>query len=149
MEQLYEFNSKDYNADGTNFTDGQFFLEVIGKWEKDFHDRYFPFSSTHLIANTSSMILIKSCFDLGSKEDCGMDMIDGEIDLDTNLKLEGYSERTTIYGIGSKLDEDEPLLLVRDDTMGDGMILLKYVPDNDEGGVCPEIPVETEKLRIR
>jgi len=126
MEQLYKFNYRDYNIDGTNLKDGQFFLDVIGMWEKDFHDQYFPFYSTHLLANASSMIQIKSCFDLGSNEDCGMD---GEYDLDTNLKLEDYSGRTTIYGIGSRLDEDEPLLLVRDDTMVVGMILLKYVPD--------------------
>ena len=73
--------------------------------------------------------------------------MDGEYDLDTNLKLEDRSERTTIYGIGSKLDEDEPLLLVRDNTMDDGMILLKYVPDSDEGeDVSPEVPVKSEKI---
>ena len=147
MEQLYKFNSRDYNAEGINLKDGQFFMDVIGGWEKDFHDRYFPYCSTHLFANVSSMILIKNCFDLESTEDCGMD---GEYDLDTNLKLEDRSKRTTIYGIGSKLDEDEPLLLVRDETMEDGVILLKYIPDDDEGEEdSPEVPVESDQLRVR
>ena len=149
MEQLYKFNNRDYNADGTNLRDGQFFLDVVGTWEKDFHDRYYPFCSTHLLANASSMILLKNCFDLESTEDCGMDMIDGEIDLDKNLEMEKYSKRATIYGIGSKLDEDEPLLLVRDDPLGDGMIMLKYVPDSDDDEVNPIIPVDAEKIKAR
>jgi len=147
MEQLYKFNQKDYNADGTNLKDGQFFLEQIEKWEKDFHNRYSPFISTHLFANFSTMMLIKQCLDLGSTEDCGMD---GEFDLDINLKLEDYSERTTIFGIGSKVNEDDLLLLTRDDSMGDGTILLKYIPDSAEGDeVDTDVPVGSDKVRIK
>ena len=148
MEQLYKFNLRDYNTDGTNLKDGQFFLDVIGTWEKDFHDRYYPFCSTHLLANASSMLLIKQSFAFNQNEDCGMDLIGGEIDLDKNLEMEKHSSRTTIYAIGSKLDEDEPVFLVRDDTMEDGMILLKYIPDSDDREeVSPEVPVESNTVK--
>ena len=149
MEQLYKFNHRNYNDEGTNTTDGKFFLENIEEWEVDFHDRYSPFFSTHLFANVSTMVLIKHCLDLNQNEDCGMDLIDGEADLKINFELERHSQRPIIYGIGSKLNEDEPILLVRDDTMDDGMILLKYIPDSDDGEeVIPEIPVETDQVRV-
>ena len=67
----------------------------------------------------------------------------------TNLKIEEYSKRQTTYAIGSNLDQDEPMFLVIDDSMVDGMVILKYVPDSDGSEIGPEVPVETEKLKVR
>ncbi|MEI7726892.1 MAG: hypothetical protein WCK09_17415 [Bacteroidota bacterium] len=81
-------------------------------------------------------------------EDCGMDLINGEIDIPTNIKIGKYSKRQTIYAIGSKIDDDEPMFLVRDDDMVDGMVILKYVPDsNDDDEVNPINPVDAEKIK--
>ena len=145
MEQHYKFNKWDYNEDGTNIKDGSFFLDVTGNWERDFHDRFYPFFSNCLVGNASTMILVKNCFITEPNEDCGMELINGDIDIETNIKIGKCSKRETIYAIGSRLDEDEPLFLVRDDDMVDGMIILKYVPDGDEDEVSPEVPVETWK----
>jgi len=149
MEQHYKFNPKDYDNEGTNTHDGKFFLDLVGEWESDFHDRNQPFKATHVISSISTMNLIKLSLDCGSTEDCGMELLAGEVDLDKNLEMEKYSPRTTIFGIGSKLDEDEPLLLVRDETMADGLVILKYIPESDEDDVSPEVPVFPEYIRFQ
>jgi len=43
-----------------------------------------------------------------------MNLIDGEIDLDTNLEIEEHSERITVYAINTSWDMDEPLYLIID-----------------------------------
>jgi hypothetical protein len=49
--------------------------------------------------------------------DFGMELIDGEIDIDTNLAIEEFSEEKTVYAIGSQFhdDEDNPLFLIKND----------------------------------
>jgi hypothetical protein len=86
--------------------------------------------SNCLYGNFSTMQLIKHCLDLENQEDCGMELIDGEVVLDKNLEIEKHSKRQTVYAIGSKFDLDEPIFLINDDDLVDGMALLKYVPDD-------------------
>ena len=147
MEQHYRFKKGDFYENGTSTKDGSFFLEVIGDWERDFHDRYFPFFSNYLFSNASTMILVKNCLVLEPNDDCGMELINGKVDLDTNLTIESHSKRQTIYAIGSRLDEDEPLFLIIDDSMVDGMVILKYIPDSDNEDVCEEVPVPSERVK--
>jgi hypothetical protein len=149
MEQHYKFKHSDFNEDGINPKDGTFFLEIVREWELDFHNRFSPLFSNCIAANNSTMHLIKNCLDLGNQEDCGMDSFDGEIDLDKSLEIEKYSKRTTVFAIGSQLDLDEPMWLVIDDAMSDGMVILKYVPDSDDDEVSPEVPVDTEKIKAK
>ena len=75
-----------------------------------------------------------------------MELINGDIDIETNIKIGKCSKRQTIYAIGSRLDEDEPMFLVRDDTLADGMVILKYVPDGDNEEAIPELPLGIEKI---
>ena len=147
MEHHYKFNKWDFDENGTNTKDGSFFLEVIGKWERDFHARYFPFFSNYLFSNESTMILIKNCLVLEPEDDCGMELINGKVDLDTNLTIESHSKRQTIYAIGSRLDEDEPMFLIIDESMVDGMVVLKYIPDVDNEDVRDDVPVPSEKVK--
>ncbi|MEI8006027.1 MAG: hypothetical protein WCI48_07455 [Bacteroidota bacterium] len=149
MEQHYKFNKCDFDENGTNTKDGSFFLDIIGAWERDFHNRYYPFFSNCLFSNTSTMILVKNCFVLEPNDDCGMELINGKIDLDTNLKIEDHSTRQTIYALGSRLDEDEPMFLVIDNSMIDGIIILKYITDNDEDEAISDVPLEIEKIRLQ
>ena len=146
MEQHYKFDKWGYNENGTNVKNGIFFLDVIGEWERDFHDRYSPFFSNCLFGNISTMILVKNCFVIEPNEDCGMELINGGIDIETNIKIGKHSKRQTIYAISSKLDEDEPMFLVINDKMVDGMVILKYIPDSDDEEVIPEFPVEIDKI---
>jgi hypothetical protein len=45
--------------------------------------------------------------------------------------------------LGSKLDEDEPMFLIIDDSMVDGMVVLKYIPDSDN----EDVPVPSERVK--
>lgn len=148
MEQHYKFNKWDFDENGTNTKNGSFFLELIGDWERDFHNRYAPFFSNCLFSNTSTMILVKNCLVLEPNDDCGMELINGKVDLDINLKIEDHSTRQTIYAIDSRLDEDEPMFLIIDESIVDGMVILKYIPDNDVADFIVEPPntVETRKI---
>jgi len=151
MEQHYKFNIVEFNEEGNSTRVEECFLDLIRKWEDDFHDRYTPFFANYLFANASTMTLAYKCLVTEPNEDLGMELINEEIDLDTNLKIENYSKRCTIYALGSNHDLDEPLYFIRDESMSDGMVILKYVPDmdNDDETVGPEIPVETEKIKAR
>jgi len=151
MEQHYKFDWKDYNKDGDNIRDGKFFLELLAGWEADFHLRFSPLYASHLLGNSSSMSLIKRCFYFRQTEDVGMELLDGEIDIDKNLAVEKHSKRTTVYAIGSAVQDnsDEPLFLVRDEDMADGMLILKYVPDNEDDGDDKEEPIEPDTVAVR
>jgi len=149
MEQHYKFNQSNFNENGFNTKNGSFFLEIIREWERDFHDRFSPFFSNCLFANASTMALLKNCLITEPDNDLGMELINGEINLDINLELGKHSKRETIYALGSLNDEDEPLFFVRDDDMVDGMLILKYVPDSDEDEINPILPVGIEKIKSR
>ena len=146
VEQHYKFNRMDFNDDGANSKDGKLFITLVREWEVDFNERNFPFFSNYFFGNASTMILLQNCFVLEPDEDFGMDLIDGKIDLDTNLEIENYSKRRSTYALGSMNDEDEPLYFIRDERMVDGMVILKYIPERDDDDtVDPKIPVGTEK----
>jgi len=149
MEQHYKFNKWDFDDNGTNTKDGSFFLELIGEWERDFHDKYSPFFSNYLFSNASTMILVKNCLVLEPDDDCGMELINGKVDLDTNLTIDGHSKRQTIYALGSRLDEDEPMFLIIDESMIDGTVILKYIPDIDNEDVGEDIPVPSERTKVK
>jgi hypothetical protein len=46
-----------------------------------------------------------------------------------------------------KLDEDEPMFLIIDNSMVDGMVVLKYIPDIDNEEVGEDVPVPSERVR--
>jgi hypothetical protein len=148
VQQHYKFNRVEFNEDGNSTRVDECFLDLIRKWEDDFHDRYSPFFANYLFANSSTMALTNNCLVTEPNEEVGMELINEEIDLDTNLKIEHYSKRSTIYAIGSNHDLDEPLFLIRDESIHDGMVILKYVPEHDEDDLGPDIPIEGEKIKV-
>ena len=147
MQEIYRFNINDFDETGVNKTNGEFFLELIKKWEQDFYRRFTPFKATHLFSNQNTMNLIDRCLDLKKNEKSGMDLIDGEINIDTNLKVEEYSQYHTIYAIGSEIEgnEDEPLFLVIEDKKTDGFVRLKYINENGDEDIETPILVDTRK----
>jgi len=140
IQELYNFPKTKFNNQGVNTETGQFFLELIEEFERDFHDNHPICFANHLFANSSTMILFNQSLDVNEDENCGMDLINDEIDLDANLAIEEFSELQTIYAIGSKIkhNEDEPIFLVVNDKISDGTIVLKYIPDDDSEDI--EIP---------
>ena len=96
----------------------------------EFHKEFKPFYANTLLLNYSALQLVQSCFDTSEYKNFGMD---GDYDLETNLKIDDHTKKAVVYALGSciKENEDEPLYLVEDTTMADGMAMLKYIPDND------------------
>ena len=151
MEQVHKFNRREFNEDGTNEKDGKFFLELLQVWEEEFHFRFPPLYCNRLYANASSMILIKNCLNVEENEDCGFELIDGEVNLDISDEIDRFSKRIIIYGLGSRIpeNEDEPIWLILDEDVADGRIILKYIPDNDDDDDNSDVPVPSEKIAAK
>jgi hypothetical protein len=139
MEQHYKFSRKDYDENGFDIFTGLLFTEFIKNCEVAFHQAHAPFLANHLLSGGATMILIKKCMEQYPNYDYGMDLIAGEIDLNANLHIETYSQRSAVYALESAIDDDEPLFLVKDDTISEGIILLRYVSDNDSEESDPNI----------
>lgn len=107
----------------------------------EFHLEFKPYFANYIVANSSTILLLKSCFVISEKVDFGSD----GYDLDTELKIEEYSKRQTVYALGSEIKEnkDEPLFLVTDDKVSDGAVILKYISDRDDEGGIPSEPINT------
>lgn len=153
MELIVAFRKSDYSDDGTHLLSDRFILEVQRDWEEQFHNLFKPFYANCIEGHPSAMLRFTRYMDAGEETeyDFGMDLIDGEIDIDTNLKIEKFSKHSTVYAIGSVFhdDEDEPILLVKNDCLKEDILVLKYVPDDDgEDNVTENIPVDSDKMRI-
>lgn len=144
MQQTYKFNKSDFDDNGLD-NNGKLFSDKMYNWEEEFHKEFHPFFTNHLYANNSTMLLLKSCLMSTNNEDYGMD---GEYDLDTNLEIEAFSERQTIYAMGSELTDNkgEPVFLIRDDKVSDGTVVLKYIPDSDDEAIEPKVPIESNVI---
>lgn len=132
FQEYYKYNPKEFDNQGLHFNTGQWFLDLIGEFEHEFHVKFPTCYANHLFANHITMELINHSMDLANNESSGMDLIDGEVDLDSNLAMEEFSEDSTIYALGSKIkeNEDEPIFLVINNKLSDGLILLKYMDED-------------------
>jgi hypothetical protein len=129
IQETFRFNKNDFDENGFNVS-GKHFEDIISEWEVEFRNSRHIFAN-HLFANSSTMYLLKRCFTSTGIEDYGMD---GEIDFNTNLEIETYSKRQTIYALGSRLEWniDKPLFLIRDDKVSDGTVILEFILNEDE-----------------
>jgi hypothetical protein len=135
MELIIPFRKSDYSDDGTHFHSDRFILEVQRDWEESFYNKFKPFYANAIEGHPSTMLRLTRYMEAGEETDYdfGMDLIDGEIDIDTNLKIEKFSKVHTVYAIGSRFheNEDEPLLLLKNDSLKEDILVIKYVPDDD------------------
>lgn len=118
MEILIPFKKSDYTKNGTHITSDKFILELQRDWEELFHNKFKPFYANVLEGHPNAMKRLTQFIEGKNPEyDYGMELIDGEIDIDTNLAIENYSTTKTIYAIGSQFhnDEDNPLSLVKNE----------------------------------
>ena len=147
-EEYYKFQPKDFNQHGFHVETQQWFMDLIKEFEEEFHKKFPHCFANYLFANNATMMRINQAMDLDSDESSGMDLIDGEVNLETNLEIEKYSEIKTIYAIGSKIkeNEDEPIFLVLNNKIADGLILLKYIPDSESEDIETPIPVNERDL---
>ncbi len=131
VQKNYNFTPAQFDDDGKNAS-GQLFSEIIGSWEQDFHKEFAPYFASHLYANAATLNILKRCHTETDLYDFGMD---GDMDLDTNLEIESHSARNTVYAIGSKIsgNADEPIFLTMVNMIPNGIAILKYQPDDDNG----------------
>ena len=149
METIIPFKKADYTNNGTHITSGKFILEQQQGWEEAFHNQFNPYFANVLEGHPSAMQRITKYMegDEDSSYDFGMELIEGEIDIDTNLAIEAFSEDKTVYAIGSQFhdDEDNPLLLIKNDNLSEEILVLKYIADDDESDESETIPVPSEE----
>jgi hypothetical protein len=147
LQQTYTFTPADYNCEGINCHDRSFFLQTIKDWELDFHRKHPHCFADHLFANNNTMKLIHNSLGLDSTQECGMELIDGEVNMEAHMEMETYSSVQTIYALGSEIPEnlEEPLLLIIDHNLPDGAVQLKYIPENDQE--AEDVPRDTGEVR--
>ena len=152
MEMIVAFRKSDYSDDGTHLLSDRFIMEVQRDWEESFHNKFNPLYANTIEGHPSAMIRLTKYMDAGEDTgyDFGMDLIDGEIDIDTNLEIEKFSKLKTVYAIGSMLQdkEDDPIFLVKNDSLGEEILVIKYTPDDDGDNEIENIPVDSDKMRI-
>jgi hypothetical protein len=145
MEKIIPFKKADFSKDGTHISTGKFIYDLQRNWEESFHNQFNPFFANVLEGHPLAMQRLTMYMEGGNESDYdfGMELIDGEIDIDTNLAIEKFSEEKTVYAIGSQFheDEDNPLFLIKNDNLSEEILVLKYVSDNDEEQEMENIPV--------
>ena len=145
MERIIPFKKTDFSNDGTHILSDKFIYDLQRDWEESFHNQFNPFFANVLEGHPLAMKRLTIYMEGGSESDYdfGMELIDGEIDIDTNLAIEKFSEEKTVYAIGSQFhnDEDNPLFLIKNDNLSEDILVLKYVPESDGEEEMKNIPV--------
>ena len=148
MEKIIPFKKADFSNDGTHITSGKFIYDLQRDWEESFHNQFNPYFANVLEGHPLAMQRLTLYMEGGGESDYdfGMELIDGEIDIDTNLAIEEFSTEKTVYAIGSQFhdDEDNPLFLIKNENLTEEILVLKYVPDNDDEEEAELIPVTDE-----
>ena len=141
IEKIYYFNEREYETDGQSKIDGSLFSEKVNEFERDFYCDYPLTPANYLYMHPLTMdVLEKSHISEGEEapldEIYGMDNIfdDMEANFNANNKMDLASSKVLVYAISTAIDEDEPLYLIRDDSLRRGTLTLKYISDNDNGG---------------
>ncbi len=154
MELVISFKAAEYTDDGTHIPSNKFIMELQHDWEVAFHNQFDPYYANKIEGHPSAMLRLTKYMEQGEETeyDLGMELIDGKEDVETSFEIEKFSEYKTVYAIGSQLheDEDEPLFLVKDPTLDENILVLKYIPDdNDEAeGEVSNTPVEARFLQV-
>ncbi len=154
MEKIIPFKKADYSDDGTHITSDKFIMELQTEWEEAFHNQFNPYFANVIEGHPSAMLRLTkymACDEDDSNTDFGMELIDGEIDIDTNLAIEKFGKTQTVYAIGSQLhdDEDNPLFLIKNENLSEEILVLKYIADDEDFEGSETFPVpsgETVKL---
>jgi hypothetical protein len=143
IRERYYFSSFEFDANGRRRTDGTPFREIVKDFERDFRKRHPSHFASFLFANNRTMLLLQYSCDADENAIYGMNVIEGDFDPETNYNIEKDSKYKIVYGIDSaysQINEDAyPLTLLIDDKIPDGMVVLKYLDDdqNDDEALIP------------
>jgi hypothetical protein len=146
MELIIPFKKTNFSPDGVNLLDGKFILDIQSEWERDFHNKFNPYYANLLTGHPLAMKRLTEYMatddptDLNA--DFGMELIEGQIDIDTNLAIEKFSQTQTIYAIGSRFqDDDEPIFLIKNEHLSEDVLVMSYYSDSEEEDEMESVPV--------
>ncbi len=142
LEMIFPFDEKEYTDEGIHIESDMFILDQQSVWEEEFHSKFKPFYANVIEGHPKAMLrLTNYIYGENSGSDFGSELIDGEIDLDTNMQIEEFSDVETIYALGSRFQsDDEPLFLIKNPALKENILLFKYDPDDDDDS--EEEPIE-------
>src|SRR5690554_7972748 len=105
MELIIPFRKSDFTHDGNHVDSGMFITELQQVWENQFHNVFNPYFANVIEGHPLAMIRLTRFFEqnMASGYDFGMELIEGNIDIETNLEMESFSDTETIYAIGSRI----------------------------------------------
>ena len=133
LQELYYYKHTDYDSESCHKTKrGYYFIDFIRDCKENFNKKHQPYVANILAANTQTLFLLKISLNGEPYDFFGMESVDGDADIEMNLKIDEYSESRTIYAISCDENEEEHLLLIIDNSCTNNQILLKYIQDNDE-----------------
>ena len=151
METTLPFSKTDFSDDGMHITSDKFIMALQREWEDSFHKRYNPYYANIIEGHPSAMLRLTKYMACGreTKSDFGMELINGEIDIDTNLNIEKHSHIKTVYAIGSQLhnDEDNPLFLIKNESLRDDILVMKYISDDEDDVENENIPINATLVK--
>lgn len=130
MKELYIYE----NQKGNSYSlQEQLFSDFISQTEYDFYLKHKPYAANYLFANNQSMVKLQSSYQDIEDNTFGMDLIEDEVDFDTNIKLDHFSKKQMIYALASSIAEKDeaPLFLVIDNKLPDNTIRLEYQPEKE------------------
>lgn len=141
MEIVIPFPKTDFSPAGTELLSGRNIVELLKAWESAFHSKFNPYYANVLECHPLAMHRLTLYFGKGEESgyDFGMELVDGNIDIDANLEMDDHLSGTMVYAIGSQIhdDEENPLLLVKNPALKDDILVLRYEPDDEgEGDYC-------------
>lgn len=152
MEKIIPFKKTDYTNDGIHISSGKFIMALQTEWEEAFHNQFKPYYANAIEGHPSAMLRLTkymACEDDDSNTDFGMELIDGGIDIDTNLAIEKFSDVQTVYAIGSQFhdQEDNPLFLIKNEKLSENILVLKYIRDDGEAHENENIQVIDKQVK--
>lgn len=153
LELKFKYHPEEFDDEGFSLMNDSSIFDLFHEWENDFHEAYFPFVANCLFANYPSMMIIEKGLECKPDERCGMELINGKVDIDANMEMMSFSEYTTVFALASELEnhKEEPIYLVIDDNLRNDTIILKYISDvdddDDDGDILIEDgPVDLKKI---
>lgn len=152
IQMYYHFNPESFDEEGIHKDTKRVFFQEIDYWEADFHLNHPHCYANYLFANASTMKIIANAMNAEPNQVFGMELINGQIDMDTNMEIENHSRFQTIYALCSKIEGenfDEPIFLISSPEIANGCIILKYI-DEDEAEVEETSPrvVQTADITL-
>ncbi|MEI6677376.1 MAG: hypothetical protein WCL21_02145 [Mariniphaga sp.] len=146
MELIIPFKKTNFSPDGVNLLNGKFILDIQSEWERDFHNKFNPYYANLLTGHPLAMKRLTEYLAVDrskdSNADFGMELIDGQIDIDTNLAIEKFSQTKTIYAIGSRFQaDDEPIFLIKNKHLSEEILVMSYYSDSEEEDEKESVPV--------